>query len=348
MRRFFAVLAAVLLVIAVAGPAMAAEETGKPMGPPLVGFVTDGPVLYDGGFVQNTWEGVQAGADAIGADAVVAVSHNPSLAMYLRNIQRLVRRGADVIVTIGFLMTDATAQAAVANPSVQFIGIDQFFEEPGPANYQGLVFASAQSGYLAGIVAASTTATDTVATVGVDLGGFIVPEVLAFMNGYRNGVRSVDPGIDVLTGYASSFADPAEGYAVASGLIGDGADVVFGVAGMTTEGVLAAACDLGVWGIGVDVDQWLIYPDLQGCIITSAEKRLAAATSNAIERWWAGGTPMPLSGLYWNDASNGGTGIAPIRNITPSAELTAALAAAFAGLANGTIDPCLPITCDTP
>lgn len=184
--------------------------------------------------------------------------------------------------------------------------------------------------------------------VGVDLGGFIVPEVLAFMNGYRNGVASVASDIDVRTGYASSFGDPAEGYAVASGLIDDGADVVFGVAGRTTAGVLAAACDLGAWGIGVDIDQWQTLPDLQPCIVTSALKHVDTATSGAIERWWNGGVPELQSGLYWNDAANGGTGIAPIRNITPSAELTARLDEAYVGLADGTIDPCSPTSCDTP
>ena len=348
MRRAFAVLAALLLVVAVAGPAGAAPEPpAGPMGPPVIGLVTEGPVLDDNGFNENIWTGVQAGAATIGGSAIVAMTHNPSDEMYARNIKRLVNRGADVIVTVGFLMVPATVAAAAAYPAVQFIGVDQAVEDPWPANFQGLVFASAQSGYLAGIVAAYTTGTD-VGTVGVDLGGFIVPEVLAFMNGYRNGVASVDPDIDVLTGYASSFGDRDEGYAVGSRLIGDGADVVFGVAGGTTAGVLAAACDLGVWGIGVDVDQWQTLPDQQSCIVTSALKRVDTATSGAIERWWNGGTPELQSGLYWNDAANGGTGLAPIRNITPSAALTAELANTYAGFANGTIDPCSPISCDTP
>ena len=77
-------------------------------------------------------------------------------------------------------------------------------------------------------------------------------------------------------------------------------------------------------------------------------KKLTTATSNAIQRWWAGGTPVLQSGLSWNDMSNGGTGIAPIRNITPlPAGLTEALALATAGLAAGTIDPCLPDLCDS-
>ena len=296
MRRTFAVLAALLLAVAVAGPAAAA----KPAPTLLVGFVTDGPVLYDSGFVESTWNGVQAGAEAIGADAVVVVSQKSNDKTYATNIKRLVKRGAGIIVTVGFLMTPATAAAAAAYPSVQFFGADQGIEDPWPANYQGLVFASAKSGYLAGIVAAHTTATDKVGMVGVDLGGLVVPKVLAFMNGYRNGVASVDPGIAVVTGYATSFSETRRaGTPYSSGLIDQGADVVFGVAGVTTYGVLKAACDRGVWGIGVDVDQWLGYTDLQGCIITSAVKNLTTATSNAIQRWWAGGTDL-RPGLFMN------------------------------------------------
>jgi basic membrane protein A len=170
--------------------------------------------------------------------------------------------------------------------------------------------------------------------------------VLAFINGYRNGVASVRATTKVVSIYTDSFSAPELGEAAADALIADGADVVFGVAGQTGAGVHKAACTLGKWSIGVDVDEYLRYPAYQECIVTSAVNRISLATAKAIRRW-SNGRPGFQTGIYLNGAWNLAMPLAPIRNVTPSAELTTALNAAFAGLKNGTIDPCRPTACTT-
>jgi basic membrane lipoprotein Med (substrate-binding protein (PBP1-ABC) superfamily) len=100
-----------------------------------------------------------------------------------------------------------------------------------------------------------------------------------------------------------------------------------------------------VWAVGVDFDQYLQAPAFQGCILTSAEKRLAKATSLAIQRFAADGLQ---AGENVNDASNGGIGLAPIRNAMTPKSLRDALGTALAGLADGSIDPCSPTACTTP
>ena len=97
------------------------------------------------------------------------------IADYADNIQTFVDEGFDVIVTIGFLLGTDTLNAAKANPEMFFIGVDQGIcvDEEGNAdptfacagdaatlvpNYQGVVFAEAQPGYLVGIIAASISA----------------------------------------------------------------------------------------------------------------------------------------------------------------------------------------------
>jgi basic membrane protein A len=339
MRRSLALLTALLLVAALAPPTLAGNAPeAAPAGPgtrPVIGLVTEG-TLYDHGFNQAAWEGVQAGAAAIGGRAVVLVTRDPS--KYVKDIQRLARR-ADVVVTVGFTMVDATLAVALANPGVQFIGLDEWYENP-PANLQGLLFDEAQAGYLAGIVAAWMSESGVVGAVGgVD---WIAP-VLAYMNGYKNGAT----GAAYVHNYADSFASPEAGAAATSELIAQDADVVFGVAGATNLGIFEAACEAGIWAIGVDVDQYPQQPEFQACLLTSAEKRLAHATSLAIQRWFTD-RPGFQSGLYLNDASNGGIGLAPIRNVEVPAALQAALDEAYAGLADGTVDPCAPTLCTTP
>jgi basic membrane protein A and related proteins len=342
MRRILAWAAALTILLtavptAAPDPAAALATTG-----PLIGFVTDGPVLYDRGYNQQGWIGVKTGAAAIKGRASVILSQKPS--NYAANIRTFVVRGAKVIVTVGFTMTNATVAAAKLYPRVQFIGIDQVPARPLPRNYQGLDFDRAEAGYLAGIVAGWTTTTDKVGVVGgmaSNLG------VLAFINGYRNGVASVKATTTVLTPlYTDSFNAPEMGQANAEALIAAGADVVFGVAGQSGAGVHQAACTAGKWSIGVDVDEYLRYPAYQACIVTSAVNRISLATAKAIRRWSVK-RPGFITGIYLNGAWNLAMPLAPIRNVTPPAGLTTALNAAFAGLKNGTIDPCKPTACTT-
>src|SRR5690606_3406106 len=72
-----------------------------------------------------------------------------SEADYATNIQTCIDDGADAVVTVGFLIQDATATAAEANPDVYFVGVDQFVAE-GPANFVGLQFREDQAGFLVG------------------------------------------------------------------------------------------------------------------------------------------------------------------------------------------------------
>jgi basic membrane protein A len=341
MRRILALAATLTLLLTLApsdatAPTAAVVTTG-----PLIGFVADGPVLYDRGYNQQAWLGVTAGAKAINGRASVLLSQKP--ANYAANIRAFVVRGAKVVVTVGWSMANATVAAAKLYPRVQFIGIDQGPARPLPRNYQGLDFDRAEAGYLAGIVAGWTTTTDKVGVVG----GMAIAPVLEFINGYRNGVASVKATTTVLPPlYTDNFNAPDLGQANAEALMAAGADVVFGVAGQTGAGVHQAACTAGKWSIGVDVDEYLRYPAYQACIVTSAVNRISLATAKAIRRWSVK-RPAFQTGIYLNGAWNLAMPLAPIRNITPPAGLTTALNAAFAGLKNGTINPCRPTACTT-
>jgi basic membrane protein A len=347
MRRILALASVLALVLALAPAATAGNASQAAYGlqavGPRFGLVTDGSPVTDRGYSQYTWAGVQARAKALHGTAEVVVPA-PNEASYAWAIERFAQRDFDVIVTVGFLMADVTRVKALAHPDVQFLGVDQVVPAAGaPPNYQRLVFDEAEAGYLAGIAAASMSKTGTIGAVG---GMQAIPAVLSYINGYRNGARSVKPSITVLVTYTEDFSRPDLGYDQATDMIKNHhADVVFGVAGRTDVGVYAAACDAKTWAIGVDVDAYLAEPTLRSCILTSAEKRVARATSLAIQRFIDAGLQ---GGSYVNDASNGGIGVAPIRNAGALRGLPAALKVALAGLANGSINPCAPTACSTP
>lgn len=337
-------------------------EPSAALTPLKVGVVTDVGQLEDKSFNQSSNEGAIAAAEAIGGTHDVIVTQ--AIGDYAANIQTLVDADFDVIVTVGFLIGTDTAVAAKANPDIKFVGVDQgvcvdaegvpdpTFACAGDAaallpNYQGIVFAEAQPGYLAGIVAASLSKTGTIGAVG----GTNVPAVVNYWRGYENGAKSINPDIKVLyqetdPNPAVGFNDQAKGRAIAGQFIGQDADVLFQVAGLTGVGVLEAACDANIHGIGVDVDQAVSLPNLSKCIVTSAEKKLvdtvqAVVMSAADDTFKAGtvvydaaSTPaaIGLSGYHDNAAL-----------ITP--EIQAKVDEALAGLVSGSLDPCAPVKC---
>ena len=297
-----------------------------------VGMVTDIGQLEDKSFNEFSWKGVQDGASAVGGSAKNIVTKD--IADYKQNIQSFVDQKYDVIVTVGFLIGTDTLAAAKANPGIQFFGVDQFIPDPIPANYQGLLFNEAQAGYLAGIVAGTITKSSKIGAVG---GREDVPPVVNYIKGYENAAKSVKPGVQVLVNYVGDFNAPDKGEASAKTMIGQGADVVFQVAGLTGAGVLRAACNAKIWGIGVDVDQYQSLPDAKACIVTSAEKRLQNATRDAIKRFKDKGKQ---SGNFTNDATNDGIGYSPIRNLNPvPAGLEDKLKQAIADMKSGKLKP---------
>jgi basic membrane protein A and related proteins len=330
------------------------EDSGDAL---LIGGVTDVGQLEDKSFNEGGWCGTIAGATAVGGSADVIVTEDP--ADYQNNMQTFIDQGYDVIVTYGFALGNDTAIAAKANPEIQFIGLDQAIcvdenGDPDPTfacagdaaellpNYQGLIFAEAQAGYLAGIVAGTITETNVIGTIG---GIESVPPVKAYIGGYVNGAKSVNPDVEVLISYVSedittAFNDPTTGASLAEQMIGQDADVIFQVAGLSGQGSLEAACDADVYGIGVDVDQALALPNLT-CIVTSAEKKLVEAVSEAIQRV-ADGTAE--GGTLLLDASSDPPKVAASEfHHHPDLltdELQTALDEATAAMAANELDPC--------
>ena len=148
---------------------------------------------------------------------------------------------------------------------------------------------------------------------------------------------------DVTNDFSSkAFNDPVTGKSFGQQFITQNKpDVIFQVAGKTGNGVVDAACDAGIYAIGVDVDQWLSYPNGQKCIITSAEKHVESAVAQAIESI-AAGNLAPGDVLY--NAKNDGISAADFHDKASlfGPEVTTALQTALAGMQAGTLVTCPP------
>ncbi len=290
-----------------------AEEAAEPTAEPAaeveamefkIGLVTDVGRINDRSFNQSAWEGVlKAQADLGLTDEDVKYIETQDTKDYADNMAQFIDAGYNVIVTVGFALGDATTEAAKNNPDIIFIGVDQFQGEALP-NLAGLIFHEDQSGYLAGVLAASMSKSGTVAAV---LGTDLVPPVVAFNEGYIAGAKSVNPDITVISTYhpgeiSQAFVDPEWGAATAKQAIDQGADVIFGAGGITGNGALQeVATHEGLYCIGVDTDQWETVPAAQPCLISSAMKLITPATAELIAQAqdgsFAGGNVFGAAGL---------------------------------------------------
>ena len=98
----------------------------------------------------------------------------------------MVDANCNIIVTVGFLLSDDTLAAAKKNTDIKFAIVDNNDPKTYPAatNLKPLVFNTAQSSFLAGYLAAGMTQTKKVGT----FGGLKIPTVTIFMDGFAQGV----------------------------------------------------------------------------------------------------------------------------------------------------------------
>jgi len=314
-KSFFILFTLVLfsaLVLTACGGQQAAPEEEAPAAASdfKIGLVTDVGRVNDRSFNQSAWEGVKAAGESMGLTEGEGYKYieTSDAKDYADNMQQFIENGYDVIVTVGFALGDATAEAAKENPDIQFIGIDQFQGEEIP-NLTGLIFHEDHSGYLAGALAAHMNESGTIAAV---LGTDLVPPVVAFNEGYIAGAKATNPDINIISTYhpgeiSQAFTDPEWGAATAKQALDQGADVVFGAGGLTGNGALQeVATQDGAWCIGVDSDQWFTVPAAQPCLMSSAMKLITPGVAELIGM--AAADKKPAGNFF------GGAGLAPFHD----------------------------------
>lgn len=306
--------------------------------------VTDTGGIDDKGFNQTAWKGMLDAQNDLGIEAKVLESKAET--DYVPNINSLLAEKCDIIVTVGFLLGDATKAAAEANPGTKFSIVDYAYDPVIP-NVLGQVFATDEAAFLAGYLAAGVSKSGIVGT----FGGINIPPVTIFMDGFYHGVQYYNKqkgtsvtvlGWDPATKeglFTNNFDSLDDGRAFAKNLNDEGADIVMPVAGPVGLGSAALASELGVDTlkiIGVDVDQVLTDPEHAGVYLTSVEKRMdatvVAAITAAHDGTFAGGVTV-------GTLSSGGVSLAPFHDLDAavSAELKAEIEALKAGIIDGSI-----------
>ena len=256
-------------------------------------MVSDSGGFDDKSFNQTSLAGLTAAEDDLGVQT--ATIESASDAEYADNLQSLADEGCNQITTVGFLLGDATREAAEANPDIDYAIVDFEFTDPKtfepnpPDNAKGLTFDTGQPSFLAGYTAAATSESGKVGT----FGGLNIPTVTIFMTGFLQGVEYYNEengenveviGWDGKDGsFTEDFEDQAKGQQVAEQMIQQGADVIFPVAGPAGLGGLKAAQDNDAWGIWVDTDGCESAAEYCDILLTSVVKGMDVAVEQAVE-----------------------------------------------------------------
>lgn len=283
---------------------------------------------FDGSFNESAYGGVKRFQEESGQSVREFVLERD--AQSLQALRNFASRGDTPVVAIGFNQANALNQVAPDFPETDFAIVDMVVDQPNVRSY---VFKEHEGAYVGGLLAAMASKTGTIGFVG----GMDIPIIQRFLCGYKQGALAADPDISVLfnmTGDTpAAFANPVRGGELATGQIKRGADVVLQAAGGTGLGVLQAAADAGVLGVGTDSNQNGLHP---GKVLTSIRKRVDNAVYDIFQSANNGSfTPgirvlgLAEGGMDWVLDENNKALI--------SDEMQAAADAAVAGISDGTI-----------
>ncbi len=337
-----------LVVLSLLLTACAPAATPTPAPKIKVGQVTDVGGIDDRSFNQTAWKGVQDAIEQLGVEGKYLESQ--AMTDYEPFIEEFLREDYDLIVTVGFMLGDATAAAAEANQDAKFAIVDYAYDPPYD-NVLGLTYATDQAAFLAGYVAAAVSETGKVGT----FGGIPIPPVTIFMVGFQSGVEYYNAqhgtNVEVLgwsneTGegsFTGNFESTDDGRRYTESLMAEGADIILPVAGPVGLGSAAVCQETGeCLLIGVDTDWYISAPEFKETYLTSVLKNMDVSVFDAIKLVVEGTFE---GGFYSGTLANNGVGVAPFHDLADRvpAEVVTELETIKQGIIDGTIDTGWPL-----
>jgi basic membrane protein A and related proteins len=278
----------VIAAVAVAATALVVTSVGSaaPSQAIRVAVVSDIGGLNDKGFNFLSSVGLNRAKKDFRVDGRVFITK--TAADRLPNLTAAAQQGFNLVIGVGFLMFDPLAKVPPTFPNTKFAGIDVPYgfvtftaKKDSIPNLRGLLFKEAEAGCLvgniAGLEAARLDSTNTISGIGANK----VPAIQAFLAGYKHCAKLANPTVKVCNNYANdpTFANQAKCRQTALSQIARGSKVVFTAAGQCGLGGLDAAKRRGVWGIGVDADQYFLGRH----ILTSATKKVDVSVYETIK-----------------------------------------------------------------
>ena len=279
------------LFMLVGGPFMSTASAGA-----KVALVLDVGGRGDLSFNDMGFKGSDEAQANLGVE-VVEIQSN-SAADYLPNMQNAARSGKfDLIVAVGFLLSDAMAEVADQFPDQKFAIIDVTWL--GKPNLMEIGYEENKGSAMVGALSSMVAAHYGYDKIGVVL-GIEIPVLYKFEAGYRYGMHwgnakyaektGKQANVGLLWTYTGTFSDIAKGKAATEAMLAQGAGIIYNVAGPLGIGDLEAITEhLEAKGksagppfmIGVDANQDYLGDGHR--VLASMMKRVDFGVYSAIE-----------------------------------------------------------------
>ncbi len=292
--------AGIALVLAGCG---AAPETEDSTTAPEAGsdflpcLISDEGGWNDRSFNQSAKEGMDRALEELDVEGIELESTTPN--DYAPNLETLVSEGCTFIVSVGFNLSAATVESALANPEVDYAIIDDYADNDfdgttDAPNIKPLVFNTAEAAYLGGYASAAWSAQSGVNKVGT-FGGMQIPSVAVFMDGFQLGVEKYNEdmggavevfGWDIETqegAFTGGFAANDTAKQTAQGILDQGVDVLLPVGGPIYVSAAAAISEGSndVAMLGVDSDLVVADESVADITLVSIMKAIDVAVYDA-------------------------------------------------------------------
>ncbi len=292
----------------------ACSKSDEPTAKQKVAVLAQGFTFDDLSFLQSCKTGIEKAALDYKLDVVYDIdTANDKLSERVNNYGD---QQYDLIIAIGFMWDQSVVDASKSYPESKFVLVDSDLSEKQP-NALSILFDVDEAAYPLGFLCAWWADThDSENPALAYVGAMEIPQIRQFTEAFEHGSslynQQYERSVAVYGNYAGDFFNQDLGKYLADSMINLGADVIFGVGSETGNGALLQAKESGKWGIGVDVDQYISYPEVSDILISSAmkglDKSIYAVISSFIDESFMG------SRVYTGKLSNEGVGLAPFQD----------------------------------
>ncbi|MCA0401531.1 MAG: BMP family ABC transporter substrate-binding protein [Proteobacteria bacterium] len=236
-------LSALALTCTLALPAMAQEKL-------KIGFIYVGPV-GDFGWSYQHDQGRKAIEKAFPGRVETTFIENVPEADSERSIEQLARTGHKLIFTTSFGFMEPTLKVAKKYPDVKFEHATGFKRDKNVATYSAKFH---EGRFIIGKIAGKLTKSNTIGYVGA----MPIPEVIAGINAFYLGAKSVNPNVKIKIAWANTWFDPGKEGDAAKALMDQGADIL--TQHTDSPAPLQKAAERNIYAFGQASDMTLFAP----------------------------------------------------------------------------------------
>jgi basic membrane lipoprotein Med (substrate-binding protein (PBP1-ABC) superfamily) len=203
------------LAIAACGPAAGTPTTETKL---VVGAIHVGSIK-DAGYNEAQHSGLVNMQKKVSGIKIIEAENVPEGPDAERVMENMIQQGAKVIFPQSFGYLDFGLEVAKRHPDVKF-------EHPAgyksATNFGTYWAASHDLSYMLGMAAGKMTKTNKLGFIG----GFPIPQILATVNAFHLGARSVNPNVTTRVVFNGTWVDPGKEATATNALADQGVDVV--------------------------------------------------------------------------------------------------------------------------